>query len=199
MTDTIQSIITERETYEALESRYHNTIKRHRWTSFENIRLSTVEMIQKYISECDKEDSGVYRNHKFRLTPYQEAWFKHLMEKEYKYMITIKLPHYEIDTFERTFLQQDAVEQIRQLIIEVEQAYTGHKHWERDAFDFNCVFEHGESGFWHCHLVVVANTMNYETYYNRLQEAINKVLHRQKLFKTCIELTNVYEQIGLCL
>lgn len=199
MTNTIQQIITERETYEALESRYHNTIKRHRWTSLDNIRLSTVEMIQKYISECDKEDSGVYRNHKFRLTPYQEAWFKQLMEKEYKYMITIKLPHYEIDTFERTFLQQDAVEQIRQLIIEVEQAYTGHKHWERDGFDFNCVFEHGESGFWHCHLVVVANTMNYETYYNRLQEAINKVLHRHKLFKTCIELTYVYEQIGLCM
>ena len=50
MTNTIQQIITERETYEALESRYHNTIKRHRWTSLDNIRLSTVEMIQNIVS-----------------------------------------------------------------------------------------------------------------------------------------------------
>lgn len=199
MADTIQDIIIERETIEALKSRYRNTINRHYWEKGENYWLSIAEFICKYISECDKEDEGVYRNHKFRLTSYQEAWFKHLMEKEYKYMITIKLPHYEIDTFERTFLQQDAVEQIRQLIIEVEQAYTGHKHWERDAFDFNCVFEHGESGFWHCHLVVVANTMNYETTYNKLQKAIDSVLQQHKLFKTCIELTYVYEQIGLCM
>lgn len=199
MTDTIQSIITERETIEALESRYHNTIKRYRWTSLENIRLSIAEFIGKYISECDKEDAGVYRNHKFYLTEYQEYWLKYLMEKEYKYMITIKLPHYEIDGFKRTKNQEVAVEQIRKLIREIEREYTGHKHWERDCFDFNCVFEHGKSGFHHCHLVVVADTMNYETTYNRLQKSIDSVLQKHKLFKTCIELTYVYDQIGLCM
>ena len=200
MTESIQSIITERETIEALASRYHNTIKRYRWTSLENIRLSIAEFIGKYISECDKEDAGVYRNHKFYLTEYQEYWLKYLMEKEYKYMITIKLPHYEIDGFKRTKNQEVAVEQIRKIIREIEQEYTGHKHFERDGFDFNCVFEHGKSGFHHhCHLVVVADTMNYETTYNRLQKAIDSVLQKHKLFKTCIELTYVYEQIGLCM
>lgn len=199
MTDTIQSIITERETIEALASRYHNTIKRYRWTSLENIRLSIAEFIGKYISECDKEDAGVYRNHKFYLTEYQEYWLKYLMEKQYKYMITIKLPHYEIDGFKRTKNQEVAVEQIRKLIREIEREYTGHKHWERDCFDFRVVFEHGISGFHHCHLVVVADTMNYETTYNRLQKSIDSVLQKHKLFKTCIELTYVYDQIGLCM
>ena len=199
MTDTIQSIITERETIEALSSRYSKTIKQYRWTSLENIRLSIAEFIGKYISECDKEDAGVYRNHKFYLTEYQEYWLKYLMEKEYKYMITIKLPHYEIDGFKRTKNQEAAVEQIRKLIREIEREYTGHKHWERDCFDFRVVFEHGISGFHHCHLVVVADTMNYETTYNRLQKSIDSVLQKHKLFKTCIELTYVYDQIGLCM
>lgn len=200
MTNTIQDIITERETYEALASRYHNTIKRHRWESLDNVRLSTIEMIQKYISECDKEDKGVYRNHKFYLTAYQEYWLKWLMEKEYKYMITIKLPHYERNGFKRTKNQVEAIEQLRRLIRDIERAYTGHCHFEKDAFDFKIALEHGKAGFWHCHLVVVSNTMNYETYYNRLQEAINKVFCKYpELFKTCIELTYVYEQIGLCM
>ena len=199
MTESIQSIIIERETIEALESRYHNTIKRYRWTSLENIRLSIAEFIGKYISECDKEDAGVYRNHKFYLTAYQEHWLKWLMEKEYKYMITIKLPHYEIDGFKRTKKQAEAMEQLRKLIREIEQEYTGHKHWERDCFDFRIAIEHGVAGFWHCHLVVVADTMNYETTYNKLLESIKRVLQKHKLFKTCIELTYVYDQIGLCM
>jgi hypothetical protein len=199
MTNSIQSIIAEREITEALTSRYAKTIKRYRWTSLENIRLSISEFIGKYISECDKEDTGVYRNHKFHLTAHQEHWLKYLMEKEYKYMITIKLPHYEIDGFKRTKKQAEAVEQLRKLIREIEQEYTGHKHWERDCFDFRVAIEHGISGFHHCHLVVVANTMNYETTYNKLQESIKRVLQKHKLFKTCIELTYVYDQIGLCM
>lgn len=199
MTNLIQQIIQERELYEALASRYHNTINKYRWTSFENIRLSIAEFIGKYISECDKEDAGVYRNHKFHLTAYQEYWLKYLMEKEYKYMITIKLPHYEIDGFKRTKNQEAAVEQIRKLIREIEQEYTGHKHFERDCFDFRIATEHGVAGFWHGHLVVIADTMNYETTYNKLQESIKRVLQKHKLFKTCIELTYVYDQIGLCM
>ena len=199
MSDTIQQIITERETIEALNSRYNKTINRHRYNNLDNIRLSVSEIIAKYISECDEEDAGIYRNHTFNLTSYQRHWHSWLMQKEYKYMITIKLPHYEIDGFKRTTNQQKAIEQLRRLIREIEQAYTNHKHWERDAFDFNLVFEHGKSGFWHTHLVVVANTMNYETYYNKLQEAINSVLNKHKLFKTCIELTYVYDQEGLCI
>ena len=198
MTDTIKKIIDERELDEALQSRYSNTIIRHKWNNLENARLSTIEMIQKYISECDEEDTGVYRNHKYIMTPYQRYWHKWLMEKQYKYMITIKLPHSMIDGFKRTYNQSEAVKQIRQLIREIEQAYTGHKHWERDCFDFNNVFEHGKSGFWHMHLVVVGNTMNYETTYNKLQKAIDNVLQQHKLFKTCIKLTYVYDQEGLC-
>lgn len=199
MTESIQSIIAERETIEALSSRYSNTMKRYRWTSLDNIRLSIAEFIGKYISECDKEDKGVYRNHKFHLTAYQEHWLKYLMKKEYKYMITIKLPHYEIDGFKRTKKQAEAVEQLRKLIREIEQEYTGHKHWERDCFDFRVAIEHGVAGFWHAHLVVVANTMNYETTYNKLLESIKRVLQKHKLFKTCIELSYVYDQIGLCM
>ena len=199
MLKSLKDIIAERETEEAIYSRYAKTIKSHRWSGLDNIRLSLPELIAKYIDECDKEDNGVYRNHKFYLTAYQETWLKYLMEKEYKYMITIKLPHYKIDGFKRTKKQAEAVEQLRKLIREIGQAYTGHTHWERDCFDFNLVFEHGKSGFWHCHLVVVADSMHYETYYNRLQEAINTVLQKHKLFKTCIELTYVYEQVGLCM
>ena len=91
------------------------------------------------------------------------------------------------------------MEQIRKLIREIEREYTGHKHWERDCFDFRIAIEHGISGFHHCHLVVVADTMNYETTYNRLQKSIDSVLQKHKLFKTCIELTYVYDQIGLCM
>ncbi len=199
MTDSIQSIINERKTIEALSSRYAKTIKRYRWTSLDNINLSTAEFIGKYISECDKEDEGIYRNHEFKLTEYQKAWVDWLMEKRYEYMITIKLPHYEIDTFERTFCQQDAVEQIRQLIREIEEAYTGHKHFERDGFDFRAAVEHGVAGFWHFHLAVVADTLKHETYYNKLQTAIDSVLQNHGLFKTCIELTYVYDQEGLCM
>lgn len=199
MSDTTQQIITERETIEALNSRYNKTINRHRYDNLDNIKLSTSEIIAKYISECDEEDAGIYRNHTFNLTSYQKHWHSWLMQKEYKYMITIKLPHYEIDGFKRTTNQKKAIEQLRKLIREIEQAYTNHKHWERDAFDFNLVFEHGKSGFWHTHLVVVANTMNHEAYYNKLQEAINVVLNNHKLFKTCIELTYVYDQEGLCI
>ena len=199
MTNFIQDTINEREVYEALTSRYAKTIKRYRWTSLENIRLSIAEFIGKYVSECDKEDKGVYRNHKFHLTAYQEHWLKYLMEKEYKYMITIKLPHREIKEFKRTKNQEEAVEQLRKLIREIGQEYTGHEHWERDCFDFRIAVEHGVAGYWHCHLIVVANTMNHETTYNKLQESIKHVLQKHKLFKTCIELTYVYEQIGLCM
>ena len=128
------------EMQEAIESRYNKTINRHRWTNLDNIKLSTSEIVAKYISECDEEDAGIYRNHTFNLTSYQKHWHSWLMQKEYKYMITIKLPHYEIDGFKRTTNQKKAIEQLRKLIREIEQAYTGHKHFERDAFDFNLVF-----------------------------------------------------------
>lgn len=199
MSDSLQTIIAEREMQEAIESRYNKTINKHRWTNLDNIKLSTSEIVAKYISECDQEDEGVYRNHIFKATLYQQRWKDFLMQKEYKYMITIKLPHRTIDGYKRTINQTAAVEQIRKLIREIEQAYTGHKHFERDAFDFNLVFEHGESGFWHAHLAVVSNTLHYETHYNRLQEAIDIVLQKHKLFNSCIKLTYVYDQEGLCL
>lgn len=196
---SLQQVIEERETNEALESRYNKTLDGHRWTSLENISSSLTDLICKYISECEKEDEGVYRNHIFKLTPYQRQWKDWLMKKEYKYMITIKLPHRTISGFKRTKKQSIAVEQLRKLIRDIEKAYTGHKHWENDGFDFKLVFEHGKAGYWHAHLVVVANTMNYETYYNRLEYAIRVVLQKYQLFKTCIKLTYVYEQEGLCM
>lgn len=198
MNNDFENVIIKRETEEALASRYEKTINRHRYKNIENIRMTVPELISKYIDECDSEDKGIYRNHKFKLKPYQEQWKDWLMRKEYKYMITIKLPHYEINGFKRTKNQEDAKAQLRKLIREIEREYTGHSHWEKDGFDFNLVFEHGESGFWHVHLAVVSNTMNYETYYNKLQDAINRVLQNRELFNTCIKLTYIYDQEGLC-
>lgn len=194
----VEKQIMEREANEALTSRYAKTINRHRYTSNENRKLSVYELMIKYIDECDSEDRGIYRNHKFRLTWQQEQWKKWLMQKEYKYMITIKLPHREINGFKRTRNQEAAKVQLRKLIRQIEREYTGHNHWEQDAFDFNLVFEHGESGFWHIHIAVVLNTMNYETYYNKLQAAINQVLQKTGLFNTCIHLSYIYDQEGLC-
>lgn len=194
----IEKQIAERETAEALNSRYEKTINRHRYTSVENLKLPVYELMSKYIDECDSEDKGIYRSHKFKLTRYQEQWKDWLMQKEYKYMITIKLPHREINGFKRTYNQESAKVQLRKLIREIEREYTGHNHWEKDAFDFNLAFEHGESGFWHVHIAVVSNTMNYETYYNKLQAAINRVLQKIGLFNTCIKLTYIYDQEGLC-
>lgn len=198
MNSNIAKQIEEREATEALVSRYEKTINRHRYTSNENRRLSVYELMSKYIDECDSEDMGIYRNHKFKLTWYQEQWKEWLMQKEYKYMITIKLPHREINGFKRTKNQEAAKIQLRKLIRQIEREYTGHNHWEKDAFDFNLVFEHGDSGFWHVHIAVVSNTLNYETYYNRLQMAIDKVLQKTGLFNTCIHLSYIYDQEGLC-
>ena len=199
MTNRMKRLIDERESQEALESRYSGTINRHRWNNFENMTLPLYELIGRYIDECDEEDAGIYRNHKYRMTSYQKQWYKDLMKEKYKYMITIKLPYRMIDGFKRTKNQDEAVKQIRKLIREIERAYTGHYHFEKDGFDFNCAIEHGESGFWHGHLVVIADTMNYETYYNKLQKAIDSVLQQHRLFKNCIKLTYVYDQEGLCM
>ena len=198
MNTNVAKQVAERETVEALTSRYEKTISRHRYTSTKNRKLSVYELISKYIDECDSEDKGIYRNHKFKLTRYQGQWRQWLMQKEYKYLITVKLPHREINGFKRTKNQETAKVQLRKLIRELEREYTGHSHWEKDAFDFNLAFEHGESGFWHVHIAVVSNTMNYETYYNRLQMAIDRVLQKTGLFNTCIHLSYIYDQEGLC-
>jgi hypothetical protein len=197
MKNKLRKRIIERETNEALQTRYANTINRH---TLENATLSLHEFIYKYIEECDSEDMGLYRNHKFELTPYQEQFKNQLMEKEYKYLITIKLPSYQIGCFKQTANQKKAIEQLRILIREIEQAYTGRSHFERGGFDFNNVFEHGKSGFfWHTHLAVIADTLRTETQHNELQEAINQVLSDNHLPIDCIKLSYVYDQEGLCM
>ena len=196
MKNKLRTKIIEREVNEALRTRYSKTINRH---IFENATLQLHEFIYKYIEECDAEDMGLYRNHKFELTPYQEQFKNQLMEKQYKYMITIKLPPYQIDCFKQTMNQKEAREQYRILIREIEQAYTGHSHFEKGGFDFNNVFEHGQSGFWHTHLAIVADTLRAETQDNELQEAINQVLQNNNLPIDCIKLSYVYDQEGLCM
>lgn len=197
MKNKLQKRIIEREANEALQTRYSNTINRH---FFENTTLPLHEFIYKYIEECDKEDMGLYRNHKFELTTYQEQFKNQLMEKQYKYLITIKLPPYQIGCFKQTANQKEAIEQLRILIREIEQAYTGRSHFERGGFDFNNVFEHGKSGFfWHTHLAVIADTLRTETQHNELQEAINLVLSDNHLPIDCIKLSYVYDQEGLCM
>lgn len=196
MKNKLRTKIIEREVNEALRTRYSKTINRH---IFENATLQLHEFIYKYIEECDLEDMGLYRNHKFELTPYQEQFKNQLMEKQYKYMITIKLPPYQIGCFKQTMNQKEAREQYRILIREIEQAYTGHSHFEKGGFDFNNVFEHGQSGFWHTHLAIVADTLRAETQDNELQEAINQVLQNNNLPIDCIKLSYVYDQEGLCM
>lgn len=198
MQKDIKQLIEARETEEATYSRYEKTINRHRYSNIDNLRLSVFDMVLKYLDECDEEDKGIYRNHKFVLTDYQKQWKDRLMQKEYKYMITIKLPHREINGYKRTKNQEEAKKHYRDLIRQIERAYTGHSHWEYDGFDFNLAFEQGEAGYMHVHLAVVSNTMAHETYYNRLQCAINQVLEKTGLFNTCIKLTYVYDQEGLC-
>lgn len=198
MSDNLKQIIKEREAYEAMATRYEKTINKHLYQP-ENKGMSKLDIVAKYIAECDEEDEGIYRNHKFKLTAYQE-WMKNwLMQHEYKYMITIKLPHRRIGKYLRTWNHTEARNQLRDLTKQIEQAYTGHNHYERDGFGFNAVFERGSSKFWHLHIAVVANTLKYETYYNRMQEAIDRVLQDTGLFQTCIKLSAVYDQEGLCM
>ena len=196
MKNKLRTRIIEREVNEALRTRYSKTINRH---IFENATLQLHEFIYKYIEECDLEDMGLYRNHKFELTPYQEQFKNQLMEKQYKYMITIKLPPYQIGCFKQTMNQKEARELYRILIREIEQAYTGRSHFEKGGFDFNNVFEHGKSGFIHTHLAIVADTLRAETQDNELQEAINQVLRNNNLPFDCIKLSYVYDQEGLCM
>ena len=198
MSDNLKQIIKEREAYEAMTTRYEKTINKHLY-QLENRGMSKLDIVAKYIDECDEEDKGIYRTHGFHLTNYQK-WMKDwLMERKYKYMITIKLPHRQIGKYLRTWNYKEAREQLRDIIRQIEVAYTGHKHFERDAFDFSSVFERGHSKYWHMHIAVVTNTLKYETYYNRMQAAIDKVLQDTGLFQTCIKLSSVYDQEGVCM
>ena len=147
----------------------------------------------------NENNEGLFRNHKIELTPYQRCFYEELRQKEYKYMITIKLPEYKINGFQQTKNRDEAREQIRILIRDVEKAYTGHKKWEVDGFDCAYAMERGDSHFWHIHFAVITDTLKYEQNPDNLQNAINKVLEKHELPEKCIDLTTVYDQDGLCM
>ena len=77
-------------------TRHANTIKRRTWykdaTQDKISRRTVTDILDMFNNECYAEDQGIYRNHKYNMTPEQQAWYLDLVKSEYLALLTIKLP-----------------------------------------------------------------------------------------------------------
>lgn len=183
-------------------TRHANTIKRRTWykdaTQDKISRRSIADILDMFCNECYGEDQGIYRNHKYNMTPEQQAWYLDLIKSEYLALLSIKLPHVNQSGYRRTKNQQEAKEMYRNIIRTIERKFTSSEHnWKRNPLPFIGVFEHGKSGFWHVHLAIKHCG---EPMYvlRRLIKAIDEAREYFGFFQTVINLRYIYDKEGVC-
>lgn len=189
---------------EIINAMFSKTIKRRSWykikqdNTFKLCHRTLEYIVQNFTNECDDELKGLYRNHKKKLTDEQIAWKERLMETEYSFFLTIKLPNTNQDGYIRTKNRTESVSMYKKLVIELEKYFTNQKHFERNPFFFTGLLEKGESGFWHIHLAIPRSKD--DLYIGaRLCWSIAQLINKHKFYKTVIDLRTVYDQEGLCI
>lgn len=183
-------------------TRHANTIKRRTWykdaTQDKISRRSIADILDMFCNEAYAEDQGIYRNHKYNMTPEQQAWYLDLVKSEYLALLTIKLPHINQSGYRRTKNQQEAKEMYRNIIRTIERKFTSSEHnWKRNPLPFVGVFERGKSGFWHVHLLIkhCGEPMNV---LNQLIRSIDEAREHFGFFRTVINLRYIYDKEGVC-
>ena len=183
-------------------TRSANTIKRRKWykdTTQDKISHRTVaDIFDLFNNECYAEDQGIYRNHKYSMTPEQQAWYLDLIKSEYLALLSIKLPHVNQSGYKRTKNQQAAKEMYRNIIRKIEKKFTCSEHnWKRNPLPFVGVFERGKSGFWHIHLLIKHCGEPMDVL-RQLIKAIDEVGEYFGFFSTVINLRYIYDKEGVC-
>lgn len=189
---------------EIINAMFSKTIKRRSWYKIKqdntfNLCNKTLEdIVQNFTNKYDDELQGLYRNHTKNLTDGQSAWKKQLMETEYSFFLTIKLPNSNKDGYIRTRNRTKAAYMYKKLVKELEIYFTGHKHFERNPLHFAIALEKGKSGFWHIHLAIPRSKD--DLYIGvRLCWSIAQLINKHKFYKTVVDLRTVYDQEGLCI
>lgn len=185
-----------------LLARYAKTIKKRSWykdKKTNKIQSRTIRDILEYFNnECFAEDGGIYRNHNYKMTTYQQHWHEYLMEFEYVAFLTIKLPHVHQSGYIRTRHQSDAIKSYKHIIWEFQKTFVGRKHHcERNFFPFKGVLEHGKNDFWHVHIAIIASAEPISMI-KRLLDTIDMIKQRFGFFGTVLDLSPVYDKEGLC-
>lgn len=146
---------------------------------------------------CDEPD-GLYRNNKVDQTELQIAWKEFLMEDDYSVQLTIKLPKQNEFGFKHTKQLSRAVYLYRILVREIQMFVTQDKNnWPRNPLAFKGILEHGDEGFWHCHLSIKYNALSICFLYH-LCWAIRQVIKKYKLGEDVFDLVPIYNQSGHC-
>ena len=126
-----------------------------------------------------------------KLSKNQSVWYKWFMEKEYDYILSFTSPV-------KAYLEEEAWEEYRCLIRYIEQAYTGHKHWERDSIDFRTIFDYNRNGTWSASLLFIKG--NRITSLESFEYAIDKVTTtKYPDFQNKIKVYEVVDQPSLCM
>lgn len=156
------------------------------------------EIISKYTHEVNEELNGFYRTHLIQYQDCRKYWQEQLMQEDYSFLLSIKLPPHTQSGFRRTRNRGNAKKQYRILIKKIIQIVINKtNHWDRTPLQFVGVLEHGEDGFWHVHLLIKP-TNNDEYIGYKLCDALNEITNEYKFYKNVFDLRVVYDKEGIC-
>lgn len=193
-------------------SQFSKTIKSRTWyrtpeedtwynkRKYKTHHRSVEEIISTFTNDIEYEKNGIYRNHAKELTDYQKEWQKTLMQDDYSFFLSIKLPWRDLSGFIRTKNRKNAIKLYKRLIKEIQIIVINKKdHWTRKGVPFCGVLEHGDEddGFWHVHLAI-KTTENDDYIGYKLCEAISTIVNKYGFYKTVFDLRCVYDKEGLC-
>lgn len=157
------------------------------------------EIVSKFTNEINEELNGFYRNHQTEYQDSRKYWQKQLMQEDYSYLLTIKLPRCTQSGFRRTRNREDAKKSYKKLFKEIQTLAIEQKnHWTRNALQCVGVMEHGKNDFW-WHVHILFKSTDHDEYIGyRLCDAISKIVDKYKFYKTVFDLRCVYDKEGIC-
>lgn len=161
---------------------------------------SLEEIVSKYTNEVNEELDGFYRTHRFEYKDEdpRKYWLDKLMQDDYSFLFSIKFPHISQSGFRRTKNRKNAKDSYRILVKEIIQSVINRiNHWERNSLQFIGVLEHGDSWFWHVHMLI-KQTNNDEYIGYKLCEAISDITKKYQFYNTVFDLRAVYDKKGIC-
>lgn len=141
----------------------------------------------------------VYRNHKVIINDYQKAWYNKLVGIEYTLLITMTLPSENIRGVVKSRKCEESFSWYKKLVQGFEYYLYG-CNWRRHPLHFIGCMEHGESGFWHMHLLIPRYEGEEEIgLVRKVCEGLRHIIEEFDLKDDSIDVRYVYDKEGACL